>query len=101
MNKFMNAFVKTMYKSGEVTFRILCLVWTLACMLVALIACIPATLMDFIDYRRRPWGKQFGVVGVIYIASRCIIAPLRFVGWSNESIEDRYKDICEDYKNGL
>lgn len=101
MNKFMNAFVKTMCKIGEVTFRILGLVWTLACMLVALIACIPATLMDFINYRRRPWEKQFGVIGVIYIASRCIIAPLRFVGWSNEAIEKGYEIVCKNYKNGL
>ena len=101
MNIFMKALTKTMCTIGEVTFRILCLVWTLAWMLVALIACIPATLMDFIDYCRRPWEKQFGVVGVIYWAARFIIAPLRFVGWSNEAIEEHYKAIYKDYKNGL
>lgn len=101
MNKFMNALAKTMYKIGEVTFRILCLVWTLACTLVALVAFIPATLMDFIGHYRRPLEKQFGMVGVIYIASRCVIAPLRFVGWSDEVIEKRYKGIYENYKNGI
>lgn len=111
MNNFMNALAKVMFKVGEFGFKALFVVWYIPCTIVCLVAMIPAILMDKIGHNRRPWERQFGIVGVAYVYSTCLIAPLRIVGYDKmklnipgfeiKTFDQWYQIICEEYKNGL
>lgn len=110
MNNFMNALVKVMFKIGEFGFKTLWVMWFIPCTVTCLVAMIPAVFMDAIGHYRRPWEKQFGVVGVAYMYITCIISPLKIVGYDKtelniqgetKTIDQWYQGFCEDYKNGL
>lgn len=111
MNNFMNALAKVMFKVGEFGFQTLWFIWLIACTIVCLGAIPPAVLMDVIGNNRHPNEKQFGVVGVAYVYSTCLIAPLRIVGYDKmklnipgfeiKTFDQWYQIICEEYKNGL
>jgi len=108
MNNFMNALAKVMFEIGEFGFQTLWFIWLIACTIVCLGAIPPAVLMDLIGSNRNPNEKQFGVVGVNYVYATCVVAPLKIVGYEkvkipkiNITIEDWYKGVCEEYKNGL
>lgn len=110
MNNFMNALAKVMFKVGEFGFKTLWVAWFIPCTIVCVAAMMPASLMDMIGHNRRPWEKQFGIVGVAYVYVTCIVAPLKIVGYEKlriqingetTTIEGWYHSICKDYKNGL